>query len=97
MSGFAERFRTKGIVEIEAIQWTGDNPYVVREFTGMHAVEGGGNHMIFTTQDGSDQAELFVAANNSWLRITAGEWIIKDSLGFYPCNQDIFAAKYEGF
>lgn len=38
---------------------------------------------------------LFVAANNEWLRLTPGEWIIQDELGFYPCKPDIFSETYD--
>jgi hypothetical protein len=97
MAGFAERFRTKGTVEIEAIQWTGDNPYAVREFGGMHKVEGGGAHMVFTAQEGIDKAELYVSSSNQWHPVSIGDWIIKDGMGFRACDKDIFAAHYEGY
>lgn len=48
---------------------------------------------MFTIQSG--HGELYVAANNAWLDIEIGEWIIKDSRGFYPCKPDIFAQTYE--
>lgn len=90
----AQRFRKK-IADVPAIQWTGDNPYAVRGFTGTHQPdpERGGNHYVFTIQSG--HGELYVAANNAWLDIEIGEWIIKDSRGFYPCKPDIFAQTYE--
>lgn len=89
----AERY-TSIPTTIDAIQWTGDNHYAVRAFTGMHTVEDGGigNHMVFTTQDGP--GELYVAANKAWLPLEEGEWIIKDALGFYPCKDSVFRAKY---
>ena len=89
------KFRKKGDREVEAIQWTGDNPYAVRDFTGTHEPdpERGGNHYVFTTQSG--HGELYVAANKAWLDLEIGEWVIKDSLGFYPCKAEIFALSYE--
>lgn len=82
-------------VQVQAIQWTGENPYAVRAFTGMHKTEPSGDHFVFTVQDGIDNAKLYVAANDAWLDIEIGEWVIRDDRGFYPCKPDIFAATYE--
>lgn len=87
-----QRFR-KRPVEIEAMQWTGDNPAAMRAFTGMHATESGGEHFVFTTQSG--HGELFVAANGAWLPLEIGEWVLSDARGFYPCKPDIFAQTYD--
>ena len=81
-------------VVIEAIQWTGSNPYAVREFTGVHVYPSGADHVVFTTQKGPLLAELYVAANAAWVSIEVGEWVIRDSRGFYPCKPDIFEAMY---
>lgn len=87
------KFRKKP-VEVEAIQWTGSNPAAVRAFTGDHRpTPDSGTHMVFTAQSG--HGELYVAANNAWVDIEVGEWIIRDARGFYPCKPDIFAATYE--
>lgn len=81
-------------VEVQAIQWTGSNPAAVRAFTGEHCPHpNGGTHMVFTVQSG--HGELFVAANNAWVDIEIGEWVIRDARGFYPCKPDIFAVTYE--
>lgn len=85
------KFRKQPVV-VEAIQWTGENPYAVRNFTGEHRVAAGGSHFVFTIQKGP--AELYVAANDAWLTIEVGDWIIRDDRGFYPCKPDIFAATY---
>lgn len=81
-------------IEIEAKQFTGDNYDEIKEFVG--------NHTIIDTPafrhgsvDGGVKNELWVAANNSWLPIETGEWVIKDSLGFYPCKEDKFAETYD--
>ncbi|QAX92888.1 hypothetical protein KNU39_gp78 [Gordonia phage Mutzi] len=89
-----KRYRKKP-VEAEAIQWTGDNPYAVRAFTGMHKPDPhrSGDHFVFTVESGV--GKLYVAANGAWLDIEVGEWIIRDAKGFYPCKPDIFAGSYE--
>lgn len=33
-------------------------------------------------------AALWVAANNSYLGITDGEWVMHDEHGFYPCKSE---------
>lgn len=44
--------------------------------------------------DSYGAAWLWVDANKRRLRIQDGDWILKDELGFYPCNNDIFIKKY---
>ncbi|OZC59248.1 hypothetical protein CH276_22640 [Rhodococcus sp. 06-470-2] len=82
-------------VRVQAIQWTGDNPYAVRAFTGVHKVQPSGDHYVFTTQDGVDHAKLYVAANDAWLEVEVGEWIIRDEHGYYPCKAERFIESYE--
>lgn len=81
----ARRYRKRPVV-IEARQWTGENTdAIVAWVTSEH---------FYTTQPGL-LARLYVAANDSWLTVEAGEWIIRDVAGFYPCKPDIFEATYE--
>jgi len=40
-------------------------------------------------------AALWVAANESYLPLVDGEWVIHDSVGFYPCQEAVFAATYD--
>ncbi|ACH63018.1 hypothetical protein Cali_32 [Mycobacterium phage Cali] len=40
-------------------------------------------------------AALWVNANQSWLPIKDGEWVVKDRLGFYPVEDGVFAETYE--
>jgi hypothetical protein len=39
-------------------------------------------------------ARIYVDANEAWLTIEDGEWVIKDALGFYPCKDEVFRKKY---
>lgn len=75
-------------VEIEAMQWTGDNAADLGEWTGdaFHDKPCGVGH---------GTACLYVAANQAHLGIPTGEWVIRDRAGFYPCRADVFAATYE--
>jgi hypothetical protein len=45
--------------------------------------------------DNGATAALFVAANDEWLGIQTGEWVARDSAGFYPIKPEIFAQSYE--
>lgn len=40
-------------------------------------------------------AALWVEANGGWLGIVNKEWILADSIGFYPCRNEIFEVNYE--
>jgi hypothetical protein len=81
-------------VEIDAIQWTGDNIEAVMAF--MHPVEpisvNDLSHMRFTNADdlvGIQTLEGLVVAGK-------GDWIIRGVAGeLYPCKPDIFEATYE--
>lgn len=86
-----------------AIQFTGDNWGEMQDFCGERKVFGE-EHWIptfnpigtYLIQGGPDQkGELWVAANQSWLPLVPGEWVIQDELGFYPCKDDRFLATYE--
>jgi len=84
---------------IQAFQWDGgDNTDGLLEWT----VEQGAppeDPVIRVERRGEYQnihfIKLYVAANDEWLEIEPGEWVIKDRLGFYPCKDEIFREKYE--
>ncbi len=40
-------------------------------------------------------AALWVAANESYLPLVDGEWVIHDAIGFYPCQQAVFDLTYD--
>lgn len=86
-----KKFR-KMPVEIEAVQWDGDNAAELTEWTG-------GAFSEIDPEDRGDNpdatAELYVDANGVRLGIEQGEWVIRDARGFYPCKPDIFEATYE--
>lgn len=87
------RYR-KRPVEVDAIQWTGENIVDVMGF--MHPQQpvhvNNLSHMRFTNADdlvGIETLEGLMVANK-------GDWIIRGVQGeFYPCKPDIFAATYE--
>ena len=73
---------TKKPVQIEAVQWTGDNLEEVEIFTHSKAFIKCGQ-LIIPTLEGTHIASV-------------GDYIIKGVKGeFYPCKPDIFAETYE--
>jgi hypothetical protein len=84
----AQRYRKKP-VEIEAMQWSGDNYPQLHAWTGNRE---DGHEIVAAAPHG---LQLWVQANEAWLTLENGEWIIRDSRGFYPCKPDIFEQNYE--
>ena len=87
------KFKTKPFI-IEAVQFTGENEAEVKKMCGT-------NFWLLDAinLDQVDEgiiAEVFDMLHSTWVGVKAGQWIIKGQKGeFYPCDPDIFAAKYE--
>ncbi|MEU4225816.1 hypothetical protein AB0F17_16100 [Nonomuraea sp. NPDC026600] len=80
------RFR-KRPVEIEAVQWTGDN---VNELWDAFSAE----NIYGPTEKNPDW--LIITTLEGDMRANVGDWIIKGVQGeLYPCKPDIFEATYE--
>jgi hypothetical protein len=90
----SDQYRTRVVKEVHAAQFTGENWAEIESWIGS-----GDAFFEIAIEDRSDNpdatAKLFVAANGIWAPMEPGEWIIRDSHGFYPCKPDIFAATYE--
>jgi hypothetical protein len=68
-------------VEIDAIQWTGDNKLEIFDFCNMSYITN--QELRIQTLEGSMTASI-------------GDYIIKGVMGeFYPCKPDIFEMTYE--
>lgn len=73
------RYQTKP-VEIEAVQYTGDNLDEVLSFCGHAHYDG----------------EFYIPTLEGVMRAAPGDYIIKGLRGeFYPCKPDVFEMKYE--
>lgn len=91
------KFRKKP-VEVEAIQWNGDNLKEVIDFTGIHP-------MYSKWFESFEQYESHVKTEGSTFKIftlegtmtaNVGDWIIRGVSGeHYPCKPDIFEKTYE--
>ena len=84
-------------VEIEAIQWKGDNHKDVFEFLGFH------NNIDDTTVHVSSEKFFWNSSNGLWILTLEGQmhaslhdYIIKGVQGeYYPCKPDIFQLTYD--
>lgn len=88
------KFRTKPF-EIDAVRYDGRNLEEVDEFTGKH-----GMFMAVEPEDRDDDPEIIASVfdklHSTWVGVKKGQWIIRGQKGeFYPCDPEIFAAKYE--
>lgn len=86
------RFRKRPI-EVEAVQWTGDNEAELGAFTDDQ----------FETVDpenrGDDPdqtATVFDTLHSTWVRVYTGQWVIKGVKGeFYPIAEAVLAETYD--
>jgi hypothetical protein len=92
-------YRKKPVV-VEAMQWTGGNREEIIDWTGTHSgtgwvTEGEIMFPLSNILGEVGNPRLHIAANNIWVELEPGEWIIKDARGFYPCKPEIFEGTYE--
>lgn len=74
-------------VEIEAIQWTGDNRDEIWEFCPLS---------YFNTDLETGMLSLMVQTLEGFMQASIGDYIIKGVKGeFYPCKPDIFDMTYD--
>lgn len=88
------RFKSKP-VEIEAIQFTGENELELLDFTD-------GKFYVMNEQDRENcddpeaTATVFDDLHSTWVLVYDGNWIIRGTKReYYPCNAEVFAEKYE--
>jgi hypothetical protein len=79
------QYRKRPVV-VDAMQWTDDNIQELWDWANAEVIYG-------PTE--SNPLRLYVAANDAWLDLEIGEWIIRDSRGYYPCKVDVFEVTYE--
>lgn len=86
----AKTFR-KLPVEIQAIQWTGDNTEEVLAF-----MDNQESAYEVVDVDNDDDKEIWIETLEGKMVASLNDWIIKGIKGeFYPCKPDIFEATYE--
>jgi hypothetical protein len=87
------KFKTKPFI-IEALLFTGENEDEIKKMCGADfwLLDPINHDQI----DEGIIAEVFDKLHSTWVGVKAGQWIIKGQKGeFYPCDPDIFDAKYE--
>lgn len=73
-------------VEIEAVQWTGENLEEVIAFC----------KFVKLAREGRGAINLYISTFEGIYACSKGDYIIKGIAGeFYPCKPDIFKATYE--
>ncbi|WP_416975631.1 hypothetical protein [Streptomyces sp. 4F14] len=84
-------------VEVDTIQWTGDNEADVRAFTG-----GASRFYALDAEDreGSDDPEatatVYDKLHSTWVLVYTGQHIVRGVKGeFYPIAEDVLAETYE--
>lgn len=77
---------------VQACRWTGHNALVIQQWLApiqFHELD-----PEDAVDDPDATAELFVNANHVWVPVVNGEWILVDSIGAYPCKDEVFRENY---
>lgn len=91
------KYRKKPI-EIEAVQFTGDNEYEIAKFMGIPvtALQMSVDAVLRTDGDYRVNQHIHIPTLEGMMTANCGDWIIKGVKGeFYPCKPDIFDETYE--
>lgn len=80
-------------IEVQAVQWTGDNEAEVSNFAGLYFapvdVEDRG-------EDPDITAQVFDQLHSTWVGVKTGQWIIRGVRGeYYPCDDEVMRETYE--
>jgi len=86
------KFRKRPVV-IEAIQYTAESSFKIRQWANGKVVE---SPVLEPTPDNPTGQYLQIHALGGTVIACIGDWIIKGVNGeFYPCKPDIFEKTYE--
>jgi len=90
-----KKYRKKP-VEIEALQWTGENRDEIVEFCKDLVTNYPESSNIGFGHDRDDISSFYIKTLEGIHEAKPGDWIIKGVKGeFYPCKSDIFEMTYE--
>ena len=74
-------------IEVEAVQWTGDNRPEIWDFCSLS---------YFNMDMESGELKLMIQTLEGVMEASKGDYIIKGIKGeFYPCKEDIFKLTYD--
>lgn len=81
-------FRKKP-VEIQAIQWTGENVEALIQFVA--------DDSLYFGMDQYDHiTDLFITTLEGDMKANVGDWIIRGLKGeYYPCSNEVFTMSYD--
>jgi hypothetical protein len=90
------KYRTKPF-EIEAVQWLGHNVSEIKDFVGYNVDTGEDGFLLPDEVWGNwDDPHVWDYLQKTWVTVNLNDYIIKGMKGeFYPCDKDVFEAKYE--
>ncbi len=75
-------------VEIEALQWTGQNHKEVSNFCR--------NSYFFHIEIDKSSTTIYIETSKGTIIAKEGDYIIKDGKGeYYPCKEDVFNLTYD--
>jgi len=78
--------------QFEAVQWTGANR-AIENYTGLY---NGKKIFISNITDNQERAQLYDVRKGRWEEVHIGDWIVKDSDGyFYRYHPNSFDKKFE--
>ncbi len=89
------RFR-KRPVEVEAVQWTGDNADEVKAFVGLR--DNGESRFLLPSEITGvwEDAHVYDELHDTWVTVYVGQWVVKGVRGeFYPIDQTVLDETYE--
>jgi hypothetical protein len=88
------KFRKKP-VEVDAVQWTGDNTAELHEFAETNFDVLGPEDRA-NCDDPEATAQIFDRLHSTWVLVQTGDFIVRGVQGeLYPCRLDVFEATYE--
>lgn len=80
-------------VEIEAIQWTGDNKNEIADFVGESAMF---YKVKYLQDENPNYWRLEINTLEGVMKADHGDYVIKGVKGeFYPCKPDVFEQTYD--
>lgn len=90
-----ERFRKRPI-EVDAVQWTGDNASEVKAFVGQRNNGEDGFLLPSEITGVWDHAHVYDVLHETWVSVFIDQWVIKGVRGeFYPIDETVLADTYE--
>ncbi len=89
-----ERYVSKR-VEVDAIQWTGDNEKAVQRFARDCFFKLSETERR-NADDPTATAMVYDRIHSTWILVHTEQWIIRGTKGeYYPCDAEVFAEKYD--